>query len=1121
EAGFLDEADFETLFQPLKPPEKIEPTDTEEDIEDKLKKNREIELENQAELQKRRHRIARAFLPFLRQRLIRRFIVQTMTAYTAGDPALVESLLTDERLLDGPGALLDAFAATGERGVTAAFFAAGDGTGPELKRLSIPDADTGLTDDAGDPIRPAAANSARIDGYLEVPIPGAYRFHVVFDKQDAEAELHFEHLADPLFLKGKAAADGGEIGGGADEYLELKSGIPYRFTLLLHNLNGGDARLLVQGETLGKGGLRRLALYPLSAMESAARALVLLTKGLQLLQGLGFTEREARYVLLNAGDFGGLKLGDLPGAGSDDTPAGARALFKGFLRLAAYARLKREPAGGTDDLIDIFEANGKGDLGNVYTLIAKLTRRDEATVKAAAEALVAAPSFESDKPLARLWEALQLVERFGTPVASLQEWTHIVSPAATPEQRFEIARDLKEAIKARFEPETWQRVAQPIFDKLRRRQRDALVSHVMHQGGFARMEQLYEYFLIDPGMEPVVQTSRLRLAISSVQLFIQRSLLNLEPKVHPATINSKHWEWMKRYRVWEANRKIFLFPENWLEPEFRDDKTHLFAELEGALLQGDVSGDLVEDAFLNYLKKLDELARLDIVAMHIEDNPDPARRTLHVFGRTYSRPHKYFYRRYAHRMWTPWEPVSAEIEGDHLAPVVWRDRLYLFWVTFMDKPVENPQPGAKTKNATLAGAYLSDVMSDVSAAGNKKQIDVQLHWSEYLAGEWGTRQSSEFFNVMTPFQLIPVTPAQLVLLPLSVPLTVPLSFNPAAVFIHVSEPDQDGQEGGIFIHLKGPESFQHSFYLAGRNSQAVKAGYKAKPANPYSAGTERATRYSGNGALKVEFKQRITTESGKGPTVEIETPDILQQGGGHIVLPCDNNITLGMPDPASLDADDPVAVKAAIEGGLGEIASLIKPIFYQDHLHTFFVEPNVTEQTIEKWQEWVTWTPQPEPAWRESDWWKDIVVIPDKPWKWLFHDPRDPLLGFEIDRGSLINPIPDRDWLVNPGTVLEFDNVLIGPAGQPGLRIVTGEVAEAVAEGGLPVNVNPGSSLASGGAVVLADAITLEQSGLIQAAGGLNVVGGAGFNSALEKNFNELNRAGFGAGRSGAGTIGR
>jgi len=29
------------------------------------------------------------------------------------------------------------------------------------------------------------------------------------------------------------------------------------------------------------------------------------------------------------------------------------------------------------------------------------------------------------------------------------------------------------------------------------------------------------------------------------------------------------WEWLKRYRVWNANRKIFLYPENWVEPELR------------------------------------------------------------------------------------------------------------------------------------------------------------------------------------------------------------------------------------------------------------------------------------------------------------------------------------------------------------------------------------------------------------------------------------------------------------------------------------------------------------------------------------------------------------------------
>src|SRR5437870_13912238 len=29
------------------------------------------------------------------------------------------------------------------------------------------------------------------------------------------------------------------------------------------------------------------------------------------------------------------------------------------------------------------------------------------------------------------------------------------------------------------------------------------------------------------------------------------------------------WEWLERYRVWDANRKIFLYPENWIEPELR------------------------------------------------------------------------------------------------------------------------------------------------------------------------------------------------------------------------------------------------------------------------------------------------------------------------------------------------------------------------------------------------------------------------------------------------------------------------------------------------------------------------------------------------------------------------
>lgn len=1071
-SGFLEAADFDLLFKPM--PSGLTKT------------------QQQERVRQQQTRLAQAFLPFLQQRLIRQFIVQTMTAHTGAEPVLVKSLLTDKGLLASPKPLLDMFTAAGELGITAKFFAAADCadcTGAVLATVSLTDANTGLKDKDGNPLKPNGAKSACLEGYLEVQVPGAYRFYVALDKQAAEAELHFDHLPDPLFWKGAAPVDNTVLGDLPKEYLELKPGIPYRFTLYLRKLNGGEARMLVQGETLPKDRLSQLTLYPLTAMAGAERAVLLLTKILLLIQGLGINEREIRYLTSHATEFDDLNLNQLPTATSDDTPAGAKALFKQFLRLAGYSRLKRDLAGDTSDLIEIFEANGTDDLQKVYPLIANLTRRDKATIKESAEALFAAPAFASEKPLQRLWEVLQIVERFGVPVTSLLDWTRIVSPTATADQRFEIARDLKDAIKARFEPETWHRVAQPIFDKLRQRQRDALVSHVMQQHDFDRMEQLYEYFLIDPGMEPVVQTSRIRLAIASLQLFIQRSLLNLEKKVHPSVINSNHWQWMKRYRVWEANRKIFLFPENWLEPEFRDDKTHLFAELEGALLQGDVSSDLVEDAFLNYLRKLDELARLDIVAMHIEDDPDPARRILHVFGRTYSQPHKYFYRRYAQQMWTPWEPVSAEIEGDHLAPVIWRDRLYLFWVTFMDKPMENQKPTGTNANEKLTKLNLGETVGAIQSMVKYKKVEIQLHWSEYLQGEWSTRESSGFSAVLSN--------------------TVSMSFKASSVFVHVSKSYEAGEERGVYVTLHG--AIKQSFYLAGRNSVPEKASYKFKPANPYNANSVGATRYHSEDSLTVTFKQRITTEGNQ--TQEVNNPlTILEEGNPYSLLPCNNNITMGGPDSGSLDADNPEAVADAIEAGLPEIASLIKPVFYQNNTDTLFVEPNVTEQTIEEWEEWITIAPQPEPGWAIPGKWPGVAVIPEIPWKPPFPDPGDPW-RVPIDPGSLINPGPKFDWLVNPLTGLCFDDAVIGPSGPMGTTVLPShEVKGAMSKDDILVNIHGSSDLARGMVALIPHAV-VDQAGLSQVAGGLNVVGGAGFNSELGQNFNELNRSRVGTGK--------
>jgi len=264
----------------------------------------------------------------------------------------------------------------------------------------------------------------------------------------------------------------------------------------------------------------------------------------------------------------------------------------------------------------------------------------------------------------------------------------------------------------------------------------------------------------------------------------------------------------------------------------------------------------------------------------------------------------------------------------------------------------------------------------------------------------------------------------------------------------------------------------------------------------------------------------MTTEPGKTPrpaTLSILRQS-LQPGGSYTLLPCNNNLLpLHGSKEAHRDAANPAAVTAAIQSGLDEIAFLVKPVFYQDNRHTFFVEPNVTERTIEEWQEWVTRTPPPEPDWQLPNWWDDLVVIPEGPWRWPSPDPGDPW-RLPIDPGSLIDPIPDRDWLANPGTAIRFGDVLIGPTGQLGIEILT--AANAVAGQG-HVSVSPGSDLAGGTTVVLRDENAFAGSGLKTMGGGLNIVGSAGFNSALESNFSALNRSGFGAGVPAAVRTGR
>jgi hypothetical protein len=277
------------------------------------------------------------------------------------------------------------------------------------------------------------------------------------------------------------------------------------------------------------------------------------------------------------------------------------------------------------------------------------------------------------------------------------------------------AEGLYGVIRAKYpDAKTFEEKVEAIEDRIRGLKRDGLVEYLIRSTnkGFTGPDDLYRMFLIDTQVEGCARTSRLVVAISSLQLYVHRILMNLEQedpsrtanplRVEPWRINVGEWTWRKNYRVWEANRKVFLHPENYLEPALRDDKTPLFEELESTLLQQEINEQSATDAYAKYLRSFVEVAGLKIAGAYHEPpitNGNAAVTTpdaLHLLGVTSSDPPTYYYRRIENLRnfdpdakalkSTPWRKLDVQIPVRTASPIPFLGSLYLFWSEINSQP---------------------------------------------------------------------------------------------------------------------------------------------------------------------------------------------------------------------------------------------------------------------------------------------------------------------------------------------------------------------------------------------------------------------------------------------------
>ncbi|MEP6613595.1 MAG: neuraminidase-like domain-containing protein, partial [Mucilaginibacter sp.] len=459
---------------------------------------------------------------------------------------------------------------------------------------------------------------------------------------------------------------------------------------------------------------------------------------------LKLTDADLGFLLGHAVDIGSLNLLTLPLA-----PVGTAVTtfptFEAFINLLRFQQYY--PAKITDPVnhitLSIYtiltDAISQGTLpgaalttytANLVTTLSLLTGWNAADLTSfiglptTGITLTLPADIKSVPVLMRLHLRFVMLQQLGIAAVDALAWTKDSLLAADTAK-------IKQVLKQRYNNSDWLQVSKPLQDTLREKKRDALIAYLLANPGtqtWHDTNDLYNYFLLDVEMCSCQPTSRIVQATNTVQLFVQRCFLSLENAIIiDSAVDSDwlQWQWMKNFRVWQANVKVFLYPENYIEPELLPGviKSPFLAELENDLLQGEVTATNAEDAFQAYLEKLSNVARLEIKGSYYDD----LSKTLHVFGRTFGGdPKVYYYRKFIKgRRWTPWIKVDLDINSEFIIPVVYNNRVYLFWaiITELANPIQQV-------NVPQAGQQAFDLKPP------SKNWQIQLAYSEYKNGKW-------------------------------------------------------------------------------------------------------------------------------------------------------------------------------------------------------------------------------------------------------------------------------------------------------------------------------------------------------------------------------------------------
>lgn len=290
--------------------------------------------------------------------------------------------------------------------------------------------------------------------------------------------------------------------------------------------------------------------------------------------------------------------------------------------------------------------------------------------------------------------------------------------------------------------DAWLVLAPTLMNPIRENQSAALQAYLIAQrdgsgapiysdaDGVANADGLFNYFLIDTQMTSCQQTSRIVQAYIAVQIFVERCLMNLEaPEVVVDLTKDdtwNQWEWMKSYRVWEANREVFLYPENWLIESQRPNRTEIYQKFEQEVRQGEITADYLETVVLNYVDRLDGLAHLRVTGT-CQDTDE----NIYVVARTLADPPVFYIRSFVGEAWGGWTHIPLDIKAHQVVPAFYRGRICLFW------------PDVKVLNEPKQQIPSAQASSTPPSQEVDRYVSLSVYFSIFRNDSWAPAQTSK------------------------------------------------------------------------------------------------------------------------------------------------------------------------------------------------------------------------------------------------------------------------------------------------------------------------------------------------------------------------------------------